>query len=74
MKATIEFNINEHIMVKLNDEGKLRLKRKGLLATIKEDAEGWSKWQLWNLFNTLPVGLGSKLPFDALVKMEIKNG
>jgi hypothetical protein len=59
-----EFNLNNKVRVKLTDAGRAALKRDHALfwsaqgCTMpylppKEDADGWSEWQLWSLMSAL---------------------
>lgn len=63
----LEFNINDHVYVKLTDVGKERLKKNYVeycdhlrsmggsypfeFSLPTEDENGWSRWQLWELMN-----------------------
>jgi hypothetical protein len=71
-------NINESVWVKLNDIGRQhhRSQHERLLGKFSgrfpysppvEDAEGWSRWQLWDLMHTFgPIlSIGSQVPFEA---------
>jgi len=62
---TINFNINDYVLVKLTDVGRMELKRiyTGLNKNLNgvmgdyippfEDSEGWSRWQMWDLMHKL---------------------
>ena len=71
------FNINQNVRVKLNDYGRKIHKEyfdhlaEGLNTSLKyappkEDAEGWSSWQLWHLMRVFGpyLWVGGKVPFD----------
>ena len=60
--AELEFNLNQTVYIKLTDEGRLFLKQKHDQIWIgpwaahqyiapREDSEGWSEWQLWDLMS-----------------------
>jgi hypothetical protein len=61
-------NINEWVKVKLTDYGWEVLWERGHNIYVKTDAEGYSKFQLWDLMNifghTLYLG-NPKAPFEA---------
>lgn len=82
----MEFNINHYVSVKLTDEGKAEHERqhgelKEMVPSLSdykspaEDAEGWSKWQMWSLMNTFGHMLhnGGKVPFDTTIKLDVKE-
>ena len=80
----IEFNINNHVYVKLTDSGldtlrqnhdKLNEFAKGVLGEFKppeEDEDGWSKWQLWCLMSELghECRNGGKVPFETGIRID----
>ena len=87
MQKTISFNLNESVRVRLTDHGK-RLYRQdwerkfkpyvaqGLQVTYhppKEDAEGWSEWQLWHLMQEFGphLHLGCNPPFDLTIQFSV---
>lgn len=79
----IEFNINEYVMVKLTDHGRSVLREqaeafrrefpsvKTGYTPPKEDADGWSKWQLWTLIEAFgsEVHMGCKVPFETTIRI-----
>ena len=80
------FDINYYVFVKLTDEGKAEHKRQhqelkevvpslGDYTPPTEDAEGWSKWQMWVLMSRFGhmCRNRSKLPFDTKIKMYVKD-
>lgn len=81
----IPFNANNYVMVKLKDAGREELQRRADeflrrrpgwpndVFRREEDAEGWSKWQLWDFMETFGhmVGLGREMPFDAAIRFLI---
>jgi hypothetical protein len=83
----IEFNINNDVLIRLTDVGKIELKRQaaklraefpGLNAELslpKEDSDGWSKWQMHSLISQLGhmVNMGSELPFETNIKIDISS-
>ena len=82
-----EFNINEHIWVQLTDVGKQALKdkhdelnrfAKGILGEYEppeEDAEGWSRWQMWDLMGGIghKFGNGMNPPINTTIRIDIKG-
>jgi hypothetical protein len=79
----IELNINDWVSVKLNDIGRDRhradfdrwtanLQRKPEYRAPKEDAEGWSKWQLWHLMEIFGplINLGAIPPFETTIRVK----
>ena len=82
-KQTIRFNVNDHVRVRLTAHGKEVLKSNhdelftkiGLIEKYpfhppKEDADGWSVWQLWHLMHELghATGMGLELCFDTTIE------
>jgi DNA-binding MarR family transcriptional regulator len=82
----MKFNINSYVRVKLTDLGREEIRRHNseLTATIsertgkftrfsmpEEDADGWSKWQAWELMQRFGhmLYLGGKMPFDAEIEI-----
>lgn len=77
----MKFNINDSVKVKLNDRGREILKQQHELlfkdiprykfTPPREDAEGWSKWQMWDLMQTFGphISLGSKVPFETEIEI-----
>lgn len=80
----MEFNINDMVLVKLTDVGREILKRQHVefwagtgrpapheYTPTAEDAEGWSRWQLWCLMQDLGphVGNGLPLPFETTIRI-----
>ena len=78
---TVDFNINEWVSVRLTDLGRAHHRFDFDCWTAaagidipynppKEDAEGWSKWQLWSLMQTFGpiVGVALPPPFEANIK------
>lgn len=84
-------NVNHTVRVRLNDVGRAivkqhtddlnaELRSRGAAyvvpgMTVTEDAEGWSRWQLWRLMETFGphIGIGLPTPFDGNV-VEIDTG
>jgi len=77
----MEFNINHYVKVKLTERGRKILKEQheelirgplGILGDMKtykpkkEDGEGWSTWQMWDLMVTLGryCYMGPMPPFE----------
>ena len=81
----IEININDSVFVKLTVAGKNELRRQheelnkelnGFLGDYiqpKEDAEGWSEWQLYHIMNTfghmMHVGIDD-IPFETTIRFD----
>lgn len=80
----MEFNINYNVWVKLTDHGRAihRMEYDDLMrplakplfeyAPVKEDADGWSEWQLWKLMETFGEHYhnGCILPFETTIRIE----
>lgn len=69
-----EFNVNDHVRVKLTDVGRRHLTLPvNQPRTVTEDADGWSRWQLWDLMHTFGevVYMGGAVPFDTDIEIEI---
>ena len=77
----VPFNMNQYVRVKLTDIGReiLQARRDELNAIILstkaqhfdgplvvEDADGWSRWQLWDLMSTFGsrIHMGGRIPFQ----------
>jgi len=84
----VTFNINDHVHVKLTEFGHecLRKNHEALWAGSifvnvpaymppQEDAEGWSRWQLWQLMQGFGpyITLGEILPFETTIRIEKAN-
>ncbi len=82
----MQFNVNDYVRVRLNDHGRaiVREKHDELAAFIKgrggafhefrptvEDADGWSRWQLWDLMHTFGphIHLGARVPFETTIEL-----
>lgn len=74
-------NLNDMVRVKLTDHGReiLRKDYEDRFAKYgrkyvppKEDSDGWSKWQLWALFQDFGqhIHLGGRLPFETIIQFE----
>jgi len=81
-----EFNVNHYVRVQLTDEGRKALREaharlygcfveKYPYEPPEEDANGWSKWQLWDLANQLGPRLfnGSPVPFMTTIQIELPD-
>lgn len=82
-----EFNLNNKVRVKLTDRGRAALEadhatfwasngRPAMPYTApKEDADGWSEWQLWSLMSALGnhVGLGFDNAMETTIQLEPFN-
>jgi len=76
----IQFNINDHVRVKLTDLGRQILIKNHIelfgsqdkYKAPEEDAEGWSRWQLWELMQELGNSCynGCNVPFETTIILE----
>ncbi len=83
----MDFNINDNVMVKLTGFGRQKLREnhdhlflfispeyleKHPYKPVKEDKDGWSKWQLWHLMEELGqychLGMNDQ-PFNTNIKI-----
>jgi len=75
--AWLDFNINDEVRIKLTDYGRSCLAENAALLSMQarmkistprymEDANGWSNWQLWHLFEEFGehIHQGGPLPFE----------
>jgi hypothetical protein len=80
----MKFNINQDVRVQLNDTGRAivkeyhdkifkSMKKDFPFRPKKEDANGYSTWQLWDLMATFGphISMAKNPPFD--LEIEIKN-
>ena len=82
-KRHVTFNMNDYVRVQLNESGKKIIRDK--FASLKtrfpkfpgdglpnEDADGWSRWQLWDLMRTFGpyISLGAENPFAIEIEFE----
>jgi hypothetical protein len=79
----MKFNINSIVRIQLTDVGRDVLRRQwderhsqypDVFRVYKgkdEDSEGYSEWQLWQLFETFGdyVYLGARLPFETEIEI-----
>lgn len=85
-KRYIPFNLNDCVRVKLTDHGRkiLRERFRKLNASIpltadlkyepkKEDADGWSRWQLHDLMSKFEghVGICRTPPYEIAIEIEV---
>ena len=82
-KQKIPFNLNDWVRIKLTDHGKAILranyaefcskypKVRYAFSLPKEDIDGWSDWQLWNLINTFGsyIYMGCDPPFELNIEL-----
>lgn len=84
---TIPFNVNDNVRVKLTPLGHKILLDDYLTMMLsyseanrpfpyrapKEDAEGWSTWQMWHLIQAFGphVSMGRKNPFETNIQIEV---
>lgn len=86
LKFTVDVNMNDMVQVKMTDYGwelymeeinPIRVRFKSVPYTLesikqeKEDAEGYSKWQLWTLFRHFGehINLGARSPFGMDIRI-----
>lgn len=78
----MRFNMNQYVKVKLTDVGREKLQQdhQKLYSTFKssrefrlpkEDEDGWSKWQMWHLFEAFGphIHLGARIPFETEIEL-----
>lgn len=72
-----EFNVNDYVHVRLSERGRSahynHYANHGCDAPpIKEDENGWSKWQLWVLFEVFGEHIynGAEPPFETTIRIE----
>lgn len=76
-------NVNEKVRIKLTEYGKSTLlidhisywsKKKQFVQYVppKEDADGWSTWQLWSVMNAFGKHMypGAPLCFETIMKLD----
>jgi len=82
----MKFNINNNVRVRLTKEGKEWHRKywKDFWESIdqpdreyhppKEDADGWSEWQLWILMETFGtvIGMGNDMMFETEIDIPCK--
>lgn len=68
----ITCNINDFVFVRLNERGLKILKNDFKGWTPKQDEEGWTKFQLWELMEIFGdyMFLGSETPFETTIKIK----
>lgn len=68
------FNVNNPVWVKLTAKGELIVKAKNL-PSHEKDADGYEKWQLWELMNAVGEYLcnGCVVPFLMNIKIDQRN-
>jgi len=82
----VNFNVNDHVHVKLTREGikELRKQHKELRETFpklhefnipRTDEEGYTRYQLWELMRTFGHIMfnGSNVPFETEIKFEVES-
>jgi hypothetical protein len=79
-KKQIEFNINQNVYVQLTPYGKEILRDRARFYDYpyidKQETDGWSRWQLWDLLQTFGgcIYLGSpKIPFSTDIRIEVND-
>ena len=82
----MRFNINNYVKVKLTDYGRkahrqwhdnlhshvTKEKRDLWYLAPEEDADGWSRWQMWYLMQRVgwACGMGGPIPFETQIEIE----
>lgn len=79
-----EINVNDTVWIKLTDDGRAYHRRwydalphpMPPYRGIEEDAQGWSKWQLWRLMHEFGGALynGCKPPFESNIRLYAPTG
>lgn len=71
-----EFNINDYVEVRLMRRGRearrAYYQRLGLdMPELKEDSDGWSRWQLWQLMEEIGSAchMGPEPPFETTIRL-----
>ena len=76
----IEFNVNDPVQVRLTERGR-EIERASWAAVpgigvplpcAEEDADGWSRWQLWDLMRMFGQHMynGCQVPFETTIRIE----
>ncbi len=86
----VPFNTNDYVRVKLTTAGRFRVLQRHVelcnlilaqggkprpYSPVKEDAHGWSEWQLWSLMETFgpEMGMGKDLMFATNIEFVTKE-
>jgi hypothetical protein len=79
-KKQVEFNINENVYVRLTPYGKKVLQERAVFYGYpyieKQEVDGWSRWQMWDLISTFGECLylgAAQLPFLTDIRIEVKD-
>ncbi len=75
----VALNINNIVRVRLTNSGRAALKLQhsefllGPYTPPKEDSDGWSEWQLWELMQDLGhlCRMGGELPFETTIQLPL---
>jgi hypothetical protein len=86
-KKRIPFNVNDGVRIKLNDIGREILRQQNIEfverssgkfwpSMPKEDADGWSEWQLWDVMHRFGdhMRLGMVVPFETAIEIIVREG
>lgn len=79
----MKFNLNHKVRVKLTERGRevMTINHRKLwgefraeivpVREVKEDAEGWSEWQLWDLMHEFGAHCynGCRVPFETEIEI-----
>lgn len=87
-KNLVKFNVNDNVRVRLTDRGRAihrdRFRKLNAVLPLnanykytppKEDNEGWSTWQMWNLMSIFGdyLGQGQELPFETTIEIVLEE-
>jgi len=69
----IDFNINDYVYVKLTDKGREVVAHKDVASLYKEDENGISQWQFWELMKMFGpyIHLGGPTYFNTNIQIEV---
>ena len=72
MDNLASFNINNYVHVRLTAKGRFVLHSQRIKIPA-EDQNGYSRWQLWELMNTLGPHLwnGAPVPFEPTIRLAV---
>lgn len=72
----MKFNVNNYVKVKLTKRGKEIMEEEGVMSKPKPDAEGFSKFQMWELMQIFGnyVYNGCEIPFEMEIEIMESGG
>lgn len=77
-----EFNINEHVWIKLTDAGRKHHRERDRArypmldySAPVESEDGWSRWQLWHLMQVFgeAIYMGGTAPFETTIRLAVRQ-